>query len=436
MIIDSDAASCLDWAIRCQDDGHQIKLHISPKHPRSQYVGRGLVERVDWREWISWADIIVGPDNTQYLPSMEALRERGMTVFAPNRKGAALELDRDVGMKALEKHGIQVPPSKEFSDYDAAIAYVKREGRRFVSKPSGVEGDKSLTYAAKDPADMVFMLERWKKTGKLKASFILQEFVKGVEFGAAGWFGPGGFIEGWEECFEHKPFMNDDIGPGTGEQGTVLRWVKRSKLANLVLKPLEEYLERIGYVGCVSVNCIIDDQGQPWPLEFTMRWGWPAFSLQQSIHNGDHAEWLVDLVEGRDPRCFDLDRIVCGIVVTLPDYPSDRKPLEEVIGYPLYGITEDNMDAIHPHMMMRAPAPCLENGAVVTKPCLCSAGTYLLTVTGTGATVKEAQKGAYEVLKEIRSPGNPQYRSDIGRKCKPCLPELQKHGFAVGMEYG
>ena len=433
LIVDSYGESALDWAIRCTDAGHKVRWHIAP-NPRAEWIGRGLVERVaDWREHMRWADLVFLPDNTKYLRELDAWREKGARIVGPNVAGAAWELDRAEGARVLRRAGIETPPAVEFTDYDKAIAYVKKRGERLVSKPSGVEGDKSLSYVSKDAADMVYMLERWKKGGKLKASFVLQDFVPGIEFAVGGWFGPGGFIEGWEENFEEKPLMNGGIGPNTGEQGTVQRFVKKSKLARELLVPLEDQLEEIGYVGCVDVSCIVGADGQPFPLEFTMRPGWPAFNIQQSLTRGDPAEWLADIADGRDPKCFALGDVAVGVVLSLPDYPYDRRPIDEVIGVPLYGVTERNADSVHPCMMQAGEAPCLVDGKVVRQPLLCSAGTYVLVATGTGETVQAAQKAAYRVVKELRMPASPCYRTDIGSRLKKALPELQKHGYATDM---
>lgn len=436
LIVDNFGESALDWALRCLDAGHKVRWHIAA-NPRTEAIGKGLVERVtDWRDHMRWADLVFLPDNTKYLRELDFWRGNGARIVGPNVAGAAWELDRAAGAKVLKRAGISTLPSREFHDYDQAILWVRKEGRRFVSKPCGVEGDKSLSYCSKDPADMVYMLERWKRSGKLKGSFILQDFAAGTEFAVGGWFGPGGFIEGWEENFEEKPLMDKGVGPNTGEQGTVQRFVKRSKLANLLLKPLEEQLEEIGYVGCVDVSAIIDEKGTPWPLEFTMRPGWPAFNIQQALTLGDPAAWMADLVEGRDPRCFDLGRTAIGVVVSLPDYPYDRKPIEETVGVPLYGLTNRVLNHVHPCMMMLDEAPCMAGDSVVRQKLLCAAGTYVLVATGTGDTVSSAQKAAYRVVKSLRMPASPCYRSDIGSRLKKCLPELQKHGFAEGLSWG
>ena len=55
------------------------------------------------------------------------------------------ELDRQVGVNVFKKHGIDMPPSQEFADYNKAIAFVKKNMKRYVSKPSG-DADKALSY--------------------------------------------------------------------------------------------------------------------------------------------------------------------------------------------------------------------------------------------------------------------------------------------------
>ena len=50
--------------------------------------------------------------------------------------------------------------------------------------------------------------------------------------------------------------MNDDLGPATGEQGTISRYTRRSKLANRMLVPLTEMLEKLNYCGDINVSTV------------------------------------------------------------------------------------------------------------------------------------------------------------------------------------
>ncbi len=424
--------------MRAQRAGHDVRLYI-PDKPRLALIGRGLIRRVaNWREWVRWADLIFLTDNTAYLSEVrDVIRTTGSSayVFGATPESSEWELDRDVGMAQFRKKGIAVPASRCFSDYDKAIAYVKKEDRPFVSKPSG-DADKALSYVAKSPEDLVYMLQRWKKLGKLKSPFILQEKVSGVEMAVGGWIGPNGFDGGWCENFEFKKLMDGERGPQTGEQGTVLRYAGKSKLADKVLKPFEADIVKTGHVGYVDVNCIIDDEGNPWPLEWTMRPGWPTFNIQQATHEGCPADWMLALAAGAPIGQCVWNSVAAGVVMSIPDYPYNKFPLSDVAEIPVYGVKPGRMSNLHFCEMAQGTAPQSIDGMVMDDvPCPVTAGTYVLVASGLGKTVEEARRHAYQCLESVSLPNSPMWRGDIGRRLQIQLPKLQAHGYAVGMDY-
>lgn len=433
LIIDPTGAG-LDTALRAMRDGHQVKLFIKDS-PKTLNIGKGLVDRInDFRPWVLWADLIFCTDNTLYLHELDAARKKGAIIIGPSVETASWELDRDVGMKVLRKCGIAVPPVRTFADYDSAIGMVKRTMGRFVSKPSG-DADKALSYVSKSPEDMVYMLERWKKNDKLKGDFILQEFIGGTEMAVGGWFGPHGFNAGWCENFEFKKLMNGDKGVATGEQGTVVRYVAKSKLADKVLAPLADLLASKGYVGYIDVNCIIDDSGTPWPLEFTMRPGWPTYNIQQALHAGDSVQWLADLAAGKDAKNAIMDMVAIGVVLSIPDYPYSHITRKDVTGIPIYGIKPALWKNVHPGEMMLANAPLEVDGQIITCPMPATAGDYVLVMSATGETIRGAKKLVYRRLESLIVPNSPMWRTDIGDRLAKQLPKIQAHGYAMGLTY-
>ena len=433
LLIDPNANG-LDLALRIQKDGHHVKLFIR-KTPKNQWVGQGLVQIVDeFKPWLRWADIVILTDNTFYLRDIDAHRQEDGIVIGSTQESAAWELDREVGQKVLTDHGIEVPAYKVFSDYDKAISYVKKEDRRFVSKPSG-DADKALSYVADSPADMVYMLQRWKQLGKLKGEFILQEFIAGCEMAVGAYFGPGGFQPTWCENFEFKKLMNGDMGVATGEQGSVVRFVNKSKLADKVLKPLEGAIAASGHTGYVDVNCIIDEHGQPWPLEFTMRFGWPTTNIQDALHGGDHVEWLMDLAKGTAENNWEMDTLAIGVVLSIPDYPYSHITRKEVVGVPVYGMKPDLLPHIHPCEMKMGEAPIQVLKGIHNCPCMVTAGDYVLVMTAAAETVQQSREMVYRRLGRLSVPNSPQWRTDIGRRLARQLPEIQSHGYATGMQY-
>ncbi len=426
----------LDFAMRCEDAGHQVRLWQPPNKDGSKSpVGEGIIQKLpSWQKGMEWAELTVMTDNSHYHEELKPYFKKGYPIFGCTPEAAELELDRAEGQLVLEAYGIDTLPYQTFTSLDKAISFAKAENKAYVCKPWGGTADKAMTYVAKSAADLVFTLQRWKDQG-LKGDLMLQEKIDGMEMGVGAWFGPGGWNEAIEENWEHKKLMNDDLGPNTGEMGTVMRYVKKSKLFKEMLLPLTERLHQLNYVGSVDVNCIIDDSGKPWPLEFTMRLGWPAFNIQRRLHNGCPVDWMADLLLGKDTLRVRYDEISVGIVMAHSDFPYSKRPEWMNCGFPIYGLTVDNRDSIHFQSVMDGVAPIEVKGKVAMESTYVTAGDYVLVVTGTGDTVRQAQRACYNVAEEISWPSNVMYRTDIGDKLKKQLFQLQKHGYATGMEF-
>lgn len=437
LIIDAGGV-CLDFALRCKAYGHTVRAFIRMNKDGSRSeVGDGLIERVPhWEDHMNWADLIFCTDNTFYIHPLERYRDQGYPIIGPSIDTNRWEQDREFGASVLEKAGIPTIPSQKFSKYDDAIKYVMETNKRYVSKPIG-DGDKSLSYVAKSPADLVYMLQYWKKKQSYKGEFILQEFRPGIEMAVGGWFGPSGFNKNFCENWEFKKLMNGDLGVATGEQGTILRYTEVSTLADKVLKPLGDFLHGLNYTGYIDVNCIITKDGTPWPLEFTMRPGWPLFQIQQAVHKGDPAEWMLDLINGKDTLKVSKD-IACGVVISIPDYPYSRLTKKECSGYPLFGLGEEDVTKnVHLSEVQWGKAPSMVDGAVkLNTPMYVTAGDYVMTVSGTGETVEEAKKKAYgNIKKKVEIPNSVMYRTDVGDRLEEQLPELHSMGFCKDVEY-
>lgn len=432
LLID-DLTALLDFAIRCMAEGHEVKMYLPLRKNGDKYeVGDGLVNKVSsWQPHMKWADLIIVSDNCKSIKKLEAYRRQGYPIFGPNVETSDWEIIRDKGIDVFKAAGIEVIPSIIFKKPNEAIEYIKKNMKRFVSKPCG-DAAKNLSYVSKSPRDMIFMLEYWQKEGKIKAPFLLQEFIGGIEFAVGGWFGKGGFSKYFIENFEHKKFLNDDLGPNTGESATIMKYVTESKLADMVLKPLEGELYRQGYTGYIDVAVIIDKKGNVWPLEFTTRPGFPIFQIQQILHP-EPCQWMVDMINGIDSFEPDM-RVAAGLRVCLPDYPTNSWRPEDSTGFPVYNITEKNRYFIHPDDMKSGIAPEIIGNTIKDKPMLVSCGTTVMAVSGKGKTIKDACDAMYKNVAQLEIPNSPMYRTDIGEKAIKQIPELQALGYAEEWE--
>jgi phosphoribosylamine--glycine ligase len=432
-------------ALRAKIAGWTVKWYDKTREDGTRRLaGRGMIDKIDdfnelRSKWLDWADLIYLPDNVFYLDFLEPYRKQGYPILAPSAEAAQLELDRGAGQKAMASVGIPTMDSRTFHDYDDAAEFVKKHPGFLVSKPSG-DANKALSYVAHDPADLVYMLGRWKGREDLRKAakaegFILQERKYGVEMAVGGWYGPGGWSKWFYENWEYKKLMADDLGVATGEMGTLSRMVKRSKLADRVLKPIGPVLDKLGYVGYIDNNCIIDADG-PWPMEWTMRDGWPTkHNVTAHVKNEDPIQWMLDLLNGKDTmECVDGE-VCVSVLIALPDFPYSKITNKDLCGIPIRGVAE-NFDNIHLSEVMIGDAPTMIGDKVVTMPGYVTCGDYTMVVTGTGETITQARRNCYKVVKEVKIPNNPFYRPDIGAgRMKRQLPELHKMGYGKGMEY-
>lgn len=437
LVIDQLGLS-VDFCLQCLEVGHDVRLYVKPHKgtTKPNPIGNGLVKKVqDWRASMQWADLIFLTDNSSLIDELEPYQKKGYPIFGCNKAGAELELDRQKGQDVFRKAGIKIMDATEFSDYDKAIEYVSKSMKRYVSKPNG-DVDKALSYVSKSPKDMIFMLQRWKDKNPQNQGFLLQEFQGGIEMAVGGWFGKKGWSQWFLENFEHKKHMPGDLGVNTGEQGTVMRYSKDSKLADKLLKPLTSYLHSINYRGYFDMAAIIGDDGTPWPLEATARPGWPCFIIQTALHLGDPAQWMLDLLKGEDTLEV-MDEIATGVVVTIPDYPFTEYTGRDVRGFPVYHEDHDvRMDNdIHLCEVEKGKAPQERGGKIETVDMVVTCGDYVCVATGTDFSVEGACKRAYRATKKIEIPNSPGWRTDIGKKMEKQLPELQDMGYAEGWKY-
>jgi phosphoribosylamine---glycine ligase len=436
-VLIADVELCgLDIAARAADAGHEVRLAQVTDHPIGEGFDGVKVVR-DWREsmrWVGRDGLVVLTGNAKWLNEMDRWRDMGWQIFGPTAASAALEIDREKGMKAMEACGIELPHYEVFSSLKDAEAFARKADQAYVFKPLGSEDDKSLTFVSDSPADMVGWLQRQQKRGRKAAKCMLQEKIDMLaEFGVSGWFGPNGFLQNkWNECWEHKKLCNGEIGPNTGEMASVLQYVETSKLADEVLVPMAPILQALGHRGDFAVGVGIDKKGNFWPFEFTSRLGWPAFFIQCASHKGDPVQWMLDLLNGEDSLKVDY-RPAIGVVLAQPPWPQFNGKPECVEGIPITGM-DGVWKQIHPAMMMIGKGPVMNDGKVVEAPTPQTAGEMVACVTGLGSTVTLARKSCYSAIDKVGF-SDMIYRTDAGEKLEKVLPAMRRAGYALDTVY-
>ena len=409
-----------DLAWQIQKEGHQVKIYI--KNPDDQDVYDGILEKVpDWKSNTDWADVIVF-DDVGFGSQADSLRKAGKLVIGGSAYTDKLEEDREFGQSEMKRVGMLTLPHWDFSNYEEALKFIEENPGRYVYKPSGfVSSDwKSLLFLGKeeDGKDLHEILRSNQKVLEKKIKqFQLQKLALGVEVAVGAFFNGEDFIYPINVNFEHKKLCPGDIGPFTGEMGTLMYWSSSNPLFKATVEKMKEDLKQAGYVGYFDINCIVNARGI-YPLEFTSRFGYPTISIQEEGVISEWGEFLHAIASHQQYDIKTKKGFQVGVVCAVPPFPYDDK--SEMAIYKDLSILfkKPVLDGVH-----------LGDVKIVEGNWRIAGETgYALVVTGSGATVEDARKQAYGRIDNIMLQ-NMFYRTDIGIKWSEDSDRLQTWGY-------
>jgi len=437
LVLDTDDTA-LDLCYRAAEAGHEVRVWTTPNKDKSKiWTGYGFagVERVSsWQPSMAWAKrglVINAFNDRKVTAELDRWREFGAAVFGPTIQSSKLEEDRAFGMKFIKDHGIDIPEYHTFKTLDEAIAFAWKADQPYVFKTLGSEEEKSLSYVASDPGDLVGWLEMKRDQGlKLKGPCMLQEKIdKIADVGVSGWVGKHGFLPGkFTVNFEHKKLMPGDFGPNTGEMGTVIKYVEGGRLVDEMLKPFEESLVKLGHIGDFDMECGIDSKGKAWPYEFSARFGWPSTQIAMACHTGDPIEWMKAAVATGEDKLEVDDQVAIGVLMCRPPFPTKNEDPQSNVGYPIAGI-EDVWDHISPWQMMLEKGPVMEGGKITEGDVYKTTGDYVCVVTALGPDVHDVIPAVYAAVDRVKF-SDRIVRTDIGERLEKELPQLHAFGYS------
>lgn len=401
----SPEALSVDLAHVLRQEGNDVKFFVQSATEKD--VGDGFVEKVDtWEDQVDWADVVVF-DDIGFGKTAEKLRAEGKKVVGGSAYTDRLENEREYGQQELAKAGVSVLPNWNFSDFEEAIKFVQSNPGRYVIKPSGkAQNEKELLFVGQeeDGNDVINVLAHYKKNWSTKIKiFQIQQFSSGVEVAAGAFFNGKEFIKPVNINFEHKRLFPGNIGPSTGEMGTLMLWTQRSKIFELTLEKMKPALAASGYVGYIDVNSIANGTGI-YPLEFTSRFGYPTISIHMEGVTSKWGKFLHSLAKGENVELNTKKGFQVGVVIAVPPFPfNDDRTFRKFSEDATILFKTEKLDGIHLGEVKMEGNDWRIAGR----------SGYSLVVTGSGSTTVEAREQAYKRVANIMIP-NMFYRTDIG----------------------
>jgi phosphoribosylamine--glycine ligase len=362
--------------------------------------------------------VVVGPEVPLVAGLADRLRARGLVVFGPDRRAAAIEGSKAFAKALMARHGIPTARFAAFSDPAAARRFCRELGAPLVVKTDGLAAGKGAivcsTLAEADDA-IAQCMER-RAFGASGATIVVEEFMVGEE---ASFFvvSNGHDVVALAAAQDHKTIFDDDRGPNTGGMGAYsptprIDAAMRDRIMAEIVRPTIQALatEAAPYRGVLFVGLMLTTDG-PRVVEFNCRFGDPECQAIMARGGPDLVPLLVAAARGDDlgpasrwemdwaPDAV-RDSAVC-IALASPGYPG---------AYPT-GLAIDGVDAAsrQPGVIVFHAGTATRDGQLVTN------GGRVLGVTAVAPDLEAAITRAYAAVGEIRFEGM-HYRRDIGRR--------------------
>jgi phosphoribosylamine--glycine ligase len=398
--------------MRLLAEGNEVKVYVG--EPLAQGTMAGLVEHTgNWESELNW--IKAGKDEGVILFEnvaksrgvlQDELRKDGFNVIGGSAYGDRLENDRAFAQRVLGDIGLRTAKVVEFDNVVSASNFLEQHPGRYVLKFNGPGYSSNDNYIGRlaNGADVHAVLRTKFSQSSDQISFILMDYVAGIEMGVGAYFNGESFIGKACLDWEHKRFFPGNLGELTGEMGTIATFDRSRKFFERTLQRMAPMLSAGGYCGYINLNTIVNADGI-WPLEFTCRFGYPGFAVLSPLQTTSWGELFGAMIT-RQGNATMQPGFSAAIVLTIPPFPYDRRSVAEPVGLPVSFdgvLSEQDRE----HLFYGEVGLC--NGDLVTS------GLYGWTMVATGVsdTIETARSRACELADRVIIP-NVRYRRDIG----------------------
>ncbi|HYE67748.1 MAG TPA: phosphoribosylamine--glycine ligase [Anaerovoracaceae bacterium] len=349
---------------------------------------------------------VVGPEVPLSMGIIDALAERGLKAFGPNRKCAQLEGSKAFTKAFLDRHGIPTAGYQEYSDIGELKKSVGIFGYPMVIKADGLAAGKGVVIAEDEAAanEAIDQIMGDKIFGTAGDKIVVEEFLTGIEASVLC-FVDGKTIVPMESAQDYKRIFDGDNGPNTGGMGTyspslIFNEVLENQIRERILEPTIKGFQKDGlnFKGVLFIGLMINEEG-PKVIEFNNRFGDPETQSVLPRMKTDLVDIMSAVVEERlaEQTIEWSDKKAVCVVLASGGYPGDYEK-----GKKISGLRDVDEDVIVFH-----------SGTKLSDFTIATDGGRVLGVTALGDTHEEARKKAYANIERISFEGA-QYRKDIG----------------------
>jgi len=347
--------------------------------------------------------VVVGPELPLAMGLADTLRQRGIRVFGPGKKGARLESSKAFAKEFMARHGLPTAAFGIAGSRREAQRLLNRFGLPCVIKLDGLAAGKGV-QVCEDPGEADRFLARIfnERAFGPEPCAIIEARLEGAELSYLV-VTDGSAALPLAPARDYKRALDGNRGLNTGGMGSVscdaladesLRRTIDETLVAPALRGLAQ--ESIEYRGVLYFGLMLTKEG-PMILEFNVRFGDPETQVILPRLAGDLGEIVAAAAEGELRRVradWTQETAVC-VVIASGGYPGSY----------VTGKTVSGLDQVQDAVVFHA-GTARDGDRVVT------AGGRVFGVTATGASPDAARRRAYAAASLIQFEGA-FYRRDI-----------------------
>ena len=394
------------WRLAQDPEGHS--LFCAPGNAGTAAVATNLPLKADDTAGIvAWAKaerpdlVVVGPEAPLVAGLVDALSAAGIAAFGPVAAGARIEGSKRFAKEVMDAAGVPTGKAETFTDAAKAKAALPSFGLPVVIKADGLAAGKGVVVAetlaqAEQAIDDMLVGNRFGAAG---AEVLVEEFLHGEECSILA------VVDGERAVLlpssqDHKRVFDGDKGPNTGGMGAyspapVVTDSMLPGIRDRIILPVLRELKRRGivyrgvlYAGLMVNNANSNPRG---PLaksgsevnvvEFNARFGDPETEAVLPRLGGSFAQLLLNAASGSlsEADLVVKDDVAATVIVASGGYPGDYEKGKEISG----------LAAAEPGAIVFHCGTKEADGKILTS------GGRVLSVTGLGATLREAVDRAY-----------------------------------------
>ncbi|MBR5540437.1 MAG: phosphoribosylamine--glycine ligase [Clostridia bacterium] len=349
---------------------------------------------------------VVAPDDPLVLGAVDALQEKEIPCFGPDRRAAIIEGSKVFSKNLMKKHGIPTAAYEVFSDMEAALSYLDTAPIPTVIKADGLALGKGVIIAMtrEEAKDAVRSMMEDKVFGKSGDNIVIEEFLIGPEVSVLS-FTDGETVVPMISSMDHKRAGDNDTGLNTGGMGTVAPNPYytadiAAQCMETIFLPTVRAMKAEGrtFKGCLYFGLMLTENG-PKVIEYNCRFGDPETQVVLPLLESDLLTVMQAVTNGtlKDVDVMFSDKHACCVIMASNGYPSAYAK-----GYAI-AIPEAIADNVY------VAGAKLSDGKLLTD------GGRVLGATAVADSLADAIKASYALVDQIHF-DNKYYRTDIGAR--------------------